>query len=120
MRASVRFAQQRSEVIEDLNNNVMPGNKARAENLFHPRISKVIEELKGEIKTIERKVGKNKAWKQRIIAFPDGSTARMPTLEDLRDPNAAFVHPKQRKIEKEIIEFQQTQEIADLMAVVTK
>jgi hypothetical protein len=115
MRASVRFAMERAAVIDDLRVNVMPGNSARAENLFHPRINKVIQELGGSVEVVTRKQGGGRAWRQRVVVFPDKSTARMPTLADLRNPEAEFAHPKQRRIAKEINEFQQTQEIAELI-----
>lgn len=84
MKISVVFAKHKSGVIEHLQKNVLPINRAMAKNQFPVMIDKIIKELKGELMAhtfVRSRDGKEITAK--VVVFPDGSFAKRPDIQQM-------------------------------------
>lgn len=81
---SVVFAKRKHEVIEHLQANVLPINRALAKTSFPHMIRKIMIELKGEITlhTFVRPTD-GKEITARVVMFPDGSFAKQPDIQQM-------------------------------------
>lgn len=80
---SQTFVKRKYEVIEHLQNNVLPHNRALVKTKFPVMIAKIVAELKGEIKEhtfVRPRDGRSVTSK--VIMFPDGSFAKRPDIQE--------------------------------------
>ena len=83
MKLSVKFAQEKFKVLEWIELQAKSHDEAVA--MLKTMTDKIINEMKGSITTITHppKHADGKPWVQRVVIFPDQSTAKLPTARDL-------------------------------------
>jgi hypothetical protein len=81
---SQTFVKRKYEVIQHLQENVLPINRALAKTKFPIMIDKITKELKGELVTHTfTRPRDGKTLVSKVVMFPDKSFARRPDVQEM-------------------------------------
>lgn len=84
MKTSVKFAQEKFKVLQWIEMRAKSHDEAVV--MLKTMTDKIVVEMGGSITTITHppKHTDGKPWIQRVVLFPDQSTAKLPTVRDLK------------------------------------